>query len=143
MIPLCSSIQPLRYFIFISEPWETFMSHYTELHPGLVNREATQSSLQATPSSLQATPSSLQATTSSSHKRGRGQGTGGNDGDMKKLKLSSDRPCCDENQSEQVPVPPVVLFTGISQPVVKKLKSVSALVWLATCRYSSYERSAT
>ena len=136
MIPLCSNIQPLRYFIFISEPWETFMSHYTELHPGLVNREATQSSLQAT-------PSSLQATTSSSHKRGRGQGTGGNDGDMKKLKLSSDRPCCDENQSEQVPVSPTVLFTGISQPVVKKLKSVSALVWPATCRYSSYERSAT
>lgn len=100
------------------------MSHYPELHPGLVDREATQSSLQAPPSS--------------SHKRGRGQEAGGSDEEMKKLKLSSDG---DGNQSEHAPVsqrgPPTVLFTGISQPVVKKLKTVSAWLWLTSYKNST------
>ena len=63
------------------------------------------------------------------HKRGRGEGTG-DVGEMKKLKVSSDDTGLEESQSEQVAErrPPVVLFTGISQSAVKKLKTVSICV---------------
>ena len=85
------------------------MLHYSELHPQWVD---TQSSQRAVP-----------------HKRGRGEGAG-DVGEMKKVKVSSDDTGLDESQSEQIAErrPPVVLFTGISQSAVKKLKTVSMCV---------------
>ena len=95
------------------EPWELFMLRYSELHPQEVD----------TLSPHRAMP----------HKRGRGEGTG-DVGEMKKLKVSSDDTGLEESQSEQVAErrPPVVLFTGISQSAVKKLKTVSmcARIWI-------------
>ena len=85
------------------------MLRYSELHPQGVD----------TLSPQRATP----------HKRGRGEGAG-DVGEMKKLKVSSDDTGLEESQSEQVAErrPPVVLFTGISQSAVKKLKTVSICV---------------
>ena len=101
------------------------MLHYSELHPQWVDTQSSQRAV--------------------SHKRGRGEGAG-DVGEMKKVKVSSDDTGLDESQSEQIAErrPPVVLFTGISQSAVKKLKTVSMCVgiwilaalnisWILTC----------
>ena len=97
------------------------MLRYSELHPQWVD---TQSSQRPVP-----------------HKRGRGDGAG-DAGEMKKVKVSSDDTGLDESRSEQTAErrPPVVLFTGIGQSAVKKLKTVSICVriWILPCYCSGY-----
>ena len=97
------------------------MLRYSELHPQWVD---TQSSPRAVP-----------------QKRGRGEGAG-DAGEMKRVKVSSDDTGLDESQSEQTAErrSPVVLFTGISQSAVKKLKTVSMCVriWMLLAYCSEY-----
>ena len=112
---------PLLFPSLPPEPWESFMLRYSELHPQWVD---TQSSQRPVP-----------------QKRGRGEGAG-DAGEMKKVKVSSDDTGLDESQSEQTAErrPPVVLFTGISQSAVKKLKTVSMCVriWILLAYCSEY-----